>query len=90
MPEDGDTLAHVIGTVALHFGARTIAVGLLLHDFQLAGEIVKLGLYVCEAVDAADDHGSVLAQAVEDGAEWFLAHFVGHLGDLDGTLCGSK
>ena len=89
-PVDSHTLAYVVSTVAVDLGTRTIGVSRAIHDLQLARVVVELRLHIGEAVDTADDHGSVLAQTVEDNAERILAHLVGHLGNLDGTLGSSK
>ena len=72
LPKDSYAFANVVGTVAVHSGTRTVAVSNTLHFLQLACEVVELCLYVCEAVDAADDHGSVLAQTVEDATEGLI------------------
>mgnify|MGYP002508878597 CR=1 FL=1 len=47
--------------------------GRTLHpdNMALAGTVVKLGLHIGEAVDAGDNLGGVLAQAVEDDAQGF-------------------
>ena len=52
--------------------------------------VVELGLDVGEAVDAGDDLGSVLAQAVEDDPQGLLPGLVGVLDDADGALGGGK
>ena len=87
---DGHALAHVVRAVAAHVRALALAVADLTHDVQLAGEVVELGLNVGEAVDAADDLSSVLAETVEDDAQRLLAGLVGVLDDADGTLCGGE
>ena len=88
-PHDLHALAYIIGTVAAYAAADTLRVAGLVHDLELAGEVVELSLNVCETVDAADDLGSIFSKAVEDDAERFLANLVGHLGDLDGAFSGS-
>ena len=90
LPQYGYAFADVVGTVAVDLGAGTVAVGLAAYDAELAGEVVELGLHIGEAVDAADDHGSVLAQAAEDAAEGLAAYLVSHLGDLDGAFGSSE
>ena len=90
MPHDGHAFAYIVGTIAFDLCARTVAVGYLTNDFELAGEIVKLSLHICEAVDAGNDLGSVLSETVEDDAERLLAHLVGLCGDLDGAFCCRK
>ena len=65
---DGNALADVVGAVAVDGGTGTIGVGDGLDNLQLAREVVELGLHIGEAVDAGDDLGGVLAQAVEDDA----------------------
>ncbi len=57
---------------------------------DVGGQVVVLGLHVGEAVDAGDDHGGVLAQAVQNDAQGLGAHLVGVQGDLDGALGGSE
>ena len=62
----------------------------LLDDLQLAGVVVKLGLHIGEAVDAGDDLGGVLAQAVQDDPQGLLAGLVGGAGDADGAFGGGE
>ena len=69
LPKDSHAFANVVCTVAVDGSTRTVAVRNALHFLQFASEVVELCLHVCEAVDAADDHGCVLAQAVEDATE---------------------
>ena len=66
---DSNTLADVVTAVAVDGGALAIRVGDLVHDLQLAGVVVELGLNVSEAVDTGDDLSSVLAQAVQDNTQ---------------------
>ncbi len=89
LPQDGYTFAHIVGAIALHLGTGTVRVGNLLHHVHLTRIVVELSLYVGEAVDATDDHGSILAQTVQNDAERLLAHLVCHLSNLDGSL-GSR
>ena len=49
-----------------------------------------LGLHIGEAVDAGDDLGGVLAEAVQDNAQRLLAGLVGVHRDADGTLSGRE
>ena len=90
VPHDGNALADVVSTVAVDLGARTIGVGDGLHDLKLAREVVELGLDIGEAVDAGDDLGGVLAEAVQDNAQGLLAGLVGVVGDADGALSGGE
>ena len=90
MPHDGNALADVVGAVAVDGGTRTIGVGDGLDDLQLAREVVELGLHIGEAVDAGDDLGGVLAEAVQDDAKRLLAGLVGVVGDADGALSGRE
>ena len=87
-PHDGYAFAHVVSTIAVHLGTGAIAVSRFLDHLELAREIVELGLYIGEAVDAADDHGSVLAQTIEDAAEGLVGGtaLVGHLCNLDSAF----
>ena len=57
---------------------------------QLAGVVVELGLYIGEAVDAGDDLGGVLAQAVQDDPQRLLTGLVGVAGDADGAFGGGE
>src|SRR5699024_420701 len=86
-PHDGNTLAHVVCTVAVYFGAKSVRVSNPLYFFQLACEVVVLCLYVCETVDPGNDLCSVFSKSVQDNTERFLAHFVCFLSDTDRTLC---
>ena len=74
---DGHALADIVGAVAADVGPLAVGVADLPDDLQLAGIIVELGLHIGEAVDAADDLGGVLAQAVEDDPQGLLAGLVG-------------
>ena len=96
MPHDGHAFAHIIRAVAANL--RTLAVGIrgLIDDGQrvifldVGREVVILGLHIGKAVDAADDHGSVLAKTVEDDAQRGLADLVGVAGDADRALSSGK
>ena len=90
MPHDGNALADVVGAVAVNLSARAVGVGDLLDNLELAREVVELGLHVGEAVDAGDDLGGVLAQAVQDNAKRLLARLVGVHSDADSALSGSE
>ena len=83
---DSHALAYVVGAVAAYSAAYSVRVLGLADDVHLAGGVVELGLHVGEAVDAGDDLGGVLSEAVENHAEGLLAHLVGHFGDLDRSL----
>ena len=61
---DGDAFGNVVRAVALDVRTGAVGVGLLADDLDFLGVGVKLGLDVGEAVDAGDDEGGVLAQAV--------------------------
>ena len=87
---DGHALADVVRTVAADGGALALGVGDLAHDGQLAGVIIKLGLDIGEAVDAADDLGGVLAETVEDDAQRLLAGLVCVADDADRAFGGGK
>ena len=69
VPHDGNAFANVVGAVAVNGSTGTVAVRSFLHDVKFAREIVELGLHVRETVDAADNHGSVLAETVKDAAQ---------------------
>ena len=90
VPHDGNALADVVAAVAVNGGAGTIGVGDGLDNLELARVVIELGLHIGEAVDAGDDLGGVLAQAVEDNAQRLLASLVGVQSQLDGALCGSE
>ena len=87
---DGHALADVVGAVAADSSALAVGVGDLTDDVQLAGAVVELGLDVGEAVDAGDDLGGVLAQAVQDDAQGLGAGLVGVADDADGALGGGE
>ena len=57
---------------------------------HVGGQVIVLGLHIGEPVNAADNHGSVLAQAVQDDTQWLGAHLVGVQGNLDGALRGGE
>ncbi len=90
VPHDGHTFTDVIRAVAFHLRTGTVRIGNLLHDFQFTGEIIELGLNVCETVDTGDNHGSVLSETVQDAAERFLADLVSLGCDLDGAFGGCE
>ena len=90
VPHDGNALADVVGAVAVNGSAGTIGVGDGLDDLELARVVVELGLHIGEAVDAGDDLGGVLAQAVEDNAQRLLASLVGVQSQADSALSGSE
>ena len=52
--------------------------------------VVVLGFHKGEAVDAVDDIGRVLAEAVENYAQRGLADLVGGSGNADSAFCGGK
>ena len=87
---DGHALADVVRAIAADGGALALGVGDLAHDGQLAGVIIKLGLDIGEAVDAADDLGGVLAETVEDDAQRLFAGLVRVADDADRAFGGSK
>ena len=87
---DGHALPDIVGAVAADIGPLALGVADLPDDLQFAGVVVELGLNVGEAVDAGDDLGSVLAQAVEDHPQGLLAGLVGVADDADGALSGGK
>ena len=96
VPHDGNAFADVISAVALDLGAFAVGIGDFLDDRQrmvflhVSRQVVILGLHIGEAVDAADDHGSVLAQTVQDDAQGVLANLVGIAGNADSAFRGSK
>ncbi len=91
MPQDGNTLADIVSTVALYLQtAGVVAVRYLTDNLQLRGEVVELCLHIGETVDTADDLCGILTQTVQDDTEGLLAHLVSHLGNLDGTLGSSE
>ena len=61
---DGDALADVVGAVAADLRAVALGEGDLPHDLELAGGVVEAVSHIGEAVDARDDVGRVLAEAV--------------------------
>ena len=87
---DGHALADVIRAVAANVGALRLGVADLPDDVELAGVVVELGLHIGEAVDAGDDLGGVLAQAVQDDAQGLLAGLVGVADDADRALSGGE
>jgi len=70
----------------MHSTGMTERVLPFLDDLESARVVVELGLHVCEAVDAADDLGSVLAEAVKDHLERRRAGAIRAAGDADGAL----
>ena len=88
-PHDGYAFAHVVRAIAVHFRTGTVGIRLVAHFFQFTGEVVKFRLHIGEAVDAGNNHGSVLAQAVQDDAQGIFAYFVCHFSDFDSAFsCG--
>src|SRR5699024_1648362 len=81
---DGNALADIVSAVAADSSPLAIGVLVLLHNGQLTGVVVELGLHVGEAVDPGDDLSSVLAQAVQDNPQGLLTGLVGAAGDADG------
>ena len=71
---DGNAFLYGLSAVAANLGTEAIAVSHFLHDVNLVSLEVILGLHEGEAVDAADDLGSILAQAVQDDAQGVLAN----------------
>ena len=91
LPQDSYTLTNIVGTIALNLQtARIVAVRNLLNHSQITSEVIELGLYIGETVNTADDLSSVLTKTVQDHAKGLLAHLVGHLSNLDGTLGSSE
>ena len=92
VPHDGHALANVVRAVAANLCALAAGIRGLTHDGQrmvflhVGGEVIVLGLHIGEAVDAADNHGRILAQAVEDHAQRLGAHLVRVQRDLDRAL----
>ena len=90
MVHDSHTLADIIGAIAADIGALGLGIPNLADDVQLAGEIVKLSLHISEAVDAADNLRSVLAQTVQDDPQGLFPGLVGIAHDADCTLGSGK
>ena len=73
LPQDSYTLTNIVSTIALNLQtAGVVAIRNLLNNFQLASEVIELGLYVCETVDTADDLSSVLTKTIQDDTERLL------------------
>ena len=87
---EGHALADVVCAVAADVGTLGLGIADLADDLQLAGVVVELGLHIGEAVDAADDLGGILAQAVQDDTQGLLAGLVGVLDNADGALGGGE
>ena len=87
---DSNALAHVVCAEAANLGALAVRVSDFLDDVQLAGVVIKLGLYVGKAVDAGDDLCSVLAQAVQDNAQRLLACLVRGASQTDSAFSSSE
>ena len=85
-------MLYIIGRKYHYENSSALAVGVRdgLDDLQLAGGEVVVGLDVGEAVDTADDLGSVLAQAVQDDAQGLFADLVGGTGNADSALSGGE
>ena len=83
MVHDGHALADIVSAVAADVGTLALGVADLADDVQLARVVVKLGLHIGEAVDAGDDLGGVLAEAVQDDAQRRLAGLIGVADDAD-------
>jgi hypothetical protein len=63
---------------------------MVFDDIDLVRLVVIFRDDIGEAVDAADDLRSILAEAVQDDAELVLADLVGRLRDADSALCSSE
>ena len=68
-PQDGHAFAYIVGTITVPCRTRSLAVGNTLYFLQFAREIVTLSLYLRKTVEAADDHGCVFPQTVQNAAQ---------------------
>jgi len=82
--------ANIIRAIAANLGTVALGVGFLLDNGEGASGVVELGLDVREAINAGNDLGGVLAEAVQDDLERFLADFVGRIGDADRAFSGGE
>ena len=84
---DGNAFLDGVSAVALDLCTLRIRAVLdLLDDVELARLEVVVRHDIREAVDAADDLSSILAETVEDDAQRVLADLVGRLSDTDSAL----
>ena len=91
MPEDSNTLANVVCTIAVNLQtSRVVTVRDSLNNIDLTCSIVELSLYICKTIDTADDLSCVLTKTVQDNAQWILTNLVSHLSNLDSTLSSSE
>ena len=89
LPHDGNAFAHIVSAIAANAATNAVRVLCLGNNLNLSGIIVKLGLNVSKSVDAGNNLCSILSESVQDDAKRFLTNLVGHLGNLDSSLCGS-
>ena len=87
---DSNAFQNVVSAVALNSSALAVRVRDGLNNLQFAGLEVVIGLDIGETVDTADDLGSILAQAVQDNTQGFLADLVGGTGNADCAFSSSK
>ena len=58
---DGNTLAHIVRTVAAYFRTFSLGVRNLTHGREFAGIIVKLCLHIGETIDPGNNLCCILA-----------------------------
>ena len=63
---DGYPFAYVVSPITADLGLLTFGVRYLTYNSQCSGSVIVLCLYIGKAIDAGDDLGGVLAQAVQD------------------------
>ena len=73
---NGNAFTDVIRTVAADVGTFAFRIADFADDLQLTGVVVKLSLYVGEAINTGNDLSSIFSEAVKDDAKGLLADFV--------------
>ena len=58
---DGNTLAHIVRTVATHFRTFSLGIRNLTHDCKRSGIIIELCLHIGETVDPGNNLRCILA-----------------------------
>ena len=87
---DCNAFENVVRAVALHLCLLTVGVRCFADYVELAGVEVILRLHISEAVDAGNDHGGILAEAVEDNAKGLFANLVCRTRDADCAFSGCE
>ena len=86
MMHDRNTFLYVICAVAFHRSTESGRIRLLINNVQLCLLVIIFCLNISKSVDTGNDLCRILAEAVQDDAERFLADFIRLLRDTDSAL----